>query len=233
MAGAFGKFEKGVENAVASAFRAFRSELKPVEILTEMKKSMDRDVARLSRDRSVSPNDFAVYLSPEDFARVENWGREALSEEFAQELTNHAAEQDYIFVGPITIDFAVDSSVREGTVEVETRATRGAVAPATTSAANASNPMIQIGKDRYILTGPTTVIGRGSDCDITIDDAGISRHHLELQITPNGVIATDLGSTNGTYVEGHRVPAATLVDGNTITIGRTHIMFWTGEGARS
>jgi len=47
-------------------------------------------------------------------------------------------------------------------------------------------------------------------------------------MTPDGVIATDLGSTNGLYVEGHQVPAATLLDGNSLTIGRTRIMFWTG-----
>ncbi len=63
-------------------------------------------------------------------------------------------------------------------------------------------------------------------CDIVIDDPGISRKHLEIDLTPNGVIARDLGSTNGTYVEGHQVPAATLLDGNTITIGRTRILFW-------
>ena len=46
-------------------------------------------------------------------------------------------------------------------------------------------------------------------------------------MTPTGVIATDLGSTNGTFVEGHRIDAATLVDGNQIVIGRTRILFWT------
>nr|KEP23618.1 hypothetical protein DA06_06620 [Georgenia sp. SUBG003] len=61
-----------------------------------------------------------------------------------------------------------------------------------------------------------------------MDDSGVSRRHLEIRVTPAGVIATDLGSTNGTFVEGHRVDAATLVDGNTITVGRTRVMFWTG-----
>ena len=60
-----------------------------------------------------------------------------------------------------------------------------------------------------------------------MDDPGVSRQHLELRITPHGVIAKDLGSTNGLYVEGHHVEAATLVDGNTLTIGRTRILFWT------
>ena len=59
-----------------------------------------------------------------------------------------------------------------------------------------------------------------------IDDPGISRKHLEIDIHDGNVIARDLGSTNGTYVEGHQVPAATLLDGNTITIGRTRILYW-------
>jgi pSer/pThr/pTyr-binding forkhead associated (FHA) protein len=73
------------------------------------------------------------------------------------------------------------------------------------------------------------VLGRGSESDIVLDDSGVSRRHLEVRVTPQGVIATDLGSTNGSFVEGHRITAATLVDGNTITMGRSRIMFWTGE----
>lgn len=106
---------------------------------------------------------------------------------------------------------------------------RGAAAPVTSSTAS-GHPIIQVGQDRYLLTGSVTVIGRGSECDITVDDTGISRRHLELRVTPRGVIATDLGSTNGSFVEGHRITAATLVDGNTITIGRTNIMFWNSTG---
>ena len=49
---------------------------------------------------------------------------------------------------------------------------------------------------------------------------------MEIDITPNGVIARDLGSTNHMYIEGHQVPVATLLDGNTITIGRTRILYW-------
>lgn len=88
--------------------------------------------------------------------------------------------------------------------------------------------MLEIGEHQYLLTESKTIIGRGSDCDIVIDDPGISRRHMEIDITDNGstVIARDLGSTNGMYVEGHHVEAATLLDGNTITIGRTRILYW-------
>jgi len=62
-----------------------------------------------------------------------------------------------------------------------------------------------------------------------VDDPGVSRRHLEIRVTPDGVIASDMGSTNGLFVEGHQVPAATLLDGNTLMIGRTRIMFWNGQ----
>ena len=74
---------------------------------------------------------------------------------------------------------------------------------------------------------PSSRKRRGSEDDIVVNDSGVSRRHLELRITPTGVIATDLGSTNGSFVEGHRIDAATLLDGNQIVIGRTKILFWT------
>lgn len=92
-------------------------------------------------------------------------------------------------------------------------------------------PVIDIDGRRYLLAATSTVLGRGSEADIVVDDTGVSRRHLELRRTEHGVIVTDLGSTNGTFVEGHRITAATLVDGNTITLGRTRLLFYTGESA--
>ena len=63
-----------------------------------------------------------------------------------------------------------------------------------------------------------------------MDDTGVSRRHVEIRRTPRGVVVTDLGSTNGTFVEGNRITAATLVDGNTVTMGRTRLLFYSGEG---
>lgn len=228
--GAFDKFEQGVENAVAGAFaKAFKSDLKPVEILSALKKRMDKEAATLKRDRTVAPNDFTVYLGVADYDKVQQWGTDALAGELVDSLTEYGTEQDYVFLGPLRVTFVEDDTIREGSLRTEGTTKRGSVAPATSRAASSAHPMIEIGKDRYLLTGAVTVLGRGSDCDIIVDDTGISRHHLELRVTPGGVIATDLGSTNGSFVEGHRISAATLVDGNTITIGRTHIMFWSAQ----
>jgi pSer/pThr/pTyr-binding forkhead associated (FHA) protein len=69
------------------------------------------------------------------------------------------------------------------------------------------------------------VIGRSSDADVRVDDPGVSRHHAELRIQWSGTRYTlelvDLGSTNGSVVDGRRVSTAPLRDGSRITVGGT------------
>ncbi|MFP7697356.1 FhaA domain-containing protein [Trueperella sp. LYQ143] len=226
--GAFDKIERGVENAFENVFsRAFRSDLKPVELASGIKKSMDDRAAAVSRDRVVVPNEFEISLSESDFDKLTDWGEAEIRAELTDIATEHAREQQYAFLGPVSITFTKNAELTRGKLVVRGRSRRGAAAPATTGYASPENPIIDIDGERYILTGTVTVIGRGSNADITVDDPGVSRQHLELRITPGGVIATDLNTTNGSYVEGHRITAATLLDGNTITIGRTRILFWT------
>jgi Protein of unknown function (DUF3662)/Inner membrane component of T3SS, cytoplasmic domain len=227
--GVLDRFEKGVERAVNNTFaRVFRSELKPVELASALRREVDDRAAAVDRERTVVPNEFTIQLSVDDFAQVESWGAEPLADELAANVTQHAASQHYAFVGPVTVTFEEVEGLDAGRFEVHSSMVRGAVAPATSSAPSSRHPLVDIDGQRYLLTGPVTVIGRGAEADIVVDDPGVSRRHLEIRVTPDGVIATDMGSTNGIYVEGHQVPAATLLDGNSLTIGRTRIMFWTG-----
>lgn len=227
--GVLDRFEKGVERAVNSVFsRAFRSELKPVEIASAIRRDMDERTAALSRGRTVVPNTFSVELSGKDFDQVQDWGSDAMAQEMVEAATDHARSQNYVFVGPVDVTFAESEDLEPGRFRIHSSSRRGNVAPATTSAASTRHPIVDIDGQRYLLTGPVTVIGRGSEADIIVDDTGVSRRHLEIRVTGDGVIATDLGSTNGSFVEGHRIDAATLVDGNTLTIGRTRILFWSG-----
>ena len=230
--GVLDRFEKGVERAVNSVFsKAFRSDLKPVEIASAIRRDMDERTAALSRGRTVVPNTFTVELSAKDFEQVQDWGEEAMAQEMIEAATEHADSQNYVFVGAVDVTFTHAEDLEPGRFRVQSSSRRGPVAPATSAGAATRHPILDIDGQRYLLTGPVTVIGRGSEADIIVDDAGVSRRHLEIRITPDGVIATDLGSTNGSYVEGHRIDAATLVDGNTLTIGRTRILFWFGAGA--
>lgn len=226
--GVLDRFEKGVERVVNSAFsKAFRSELKPVELVSALRREVDDRAAVVDRDRTLVPNEFIIELSRDDFAQVDGWGAETMADEFAANVTDYATSQHYAFAGPVTVTFEEHDDLEPGRFQLRSRTTRGATAPASANP-TARHPLLDIDGQRYLLTGPVTTIGRGSEADIVVDDPGVSRKHLEIQLTPSGVIATDLGSTNGLFVEGHQVPAATLLDGNSLTIGRTRIMFWTG-----
>ncbi|MCL1898426.1 MAG: DUF3662 and FHA domain-containing protein [Micrococcales bacterium] len=226
------RFEKGVERAVNGAFaKASRSEVKPVELASAIKRELDDKAAVLARGRAVVPNEFVIELAPDDFDRVLEWGAEALGEELQETAAQHAASQRYAFVGPVSVTFEENTALSTGGFGVRSATVRGAVAPAAAAQPSGRHPIIDIDGQRYLLTGPVTVIGRGSDADIIVEDTGVSRRHVEIRLTANGPVVTDLGSTNGTFVEGHRITNALLVDGNTITVGRTKVVFWTGDQA--
>ena len=200
----FDRFESAVERGVNGAFsRVFRSGIKPVDITTAIRRAMDESVQEVSASRIIAANHFSVYASRTDLTSLEA-SLDVLADEFAQQATEHAAANSYSLLGPVTIEFIADASEPVGTLKVDAENRRGPAAPATASSASPEHPIIDID-----------------------GDSGVTRRHLELRITPTGVIATDLGSTNGSFVEGHRIDAATLLDGNQIVIGRTKILFWT------
>ncbi len=81
--------------------------------------------------------------------------------------------------------------------------------------------------DRRVLVPPRGgVIGRSRDCDIVLEDAGISRRHAELRPYGEGWVVSDLGSTNGLRVNGRAVqgPQA-LSSGDRLELGSTEILF--------
>jgi pSer/pThr/pTyr-binding forkhead associated (FHA) protein len=83
------------------------------------------------------------------------------------------------------------------------------------------------------VTTPITVLGRGAEADVVVDDAGVSRRHAELHTDGARVWVVDLGSTNGTFVDGARVgsqgASGDLADGSRITIGRTKLVVHFGS----
>ena len=226
--GVFDRFEKAVEQGVNAPFtKIFKSKIKAVDIASAIRTSMENHAAPLSGGHTIVPNEYEVCLAQADLEAIENSNSQVLAQELELEATRHAKELNYSFVGPVSIRFSVDPGQATGAIAVHSLTKRGPAAPGTTAQASPQHPIIDIEGRQWLLTEPITVIGRGSEADIVIHDSGVSRRHLELRITPSGVIATDLGSTNGTYIEGHRIDAATLLDGNEVTIGRTHILFWT------
>jgi hypothetical protein len=82
---------------------------------------------------------------------------------------------------------------------------------------------------RFLLDRAATTIGRHPDSDIFLDDVTVSRRHAEVALVDEGVMVKDLGSLNGSYVNGQRVDERVLASGDEVQIGRFKLLF-VGDG---
>jgi hypothetical protein len=259
--GVLDRFEKGIERAVNGAFaKAFRAEVQPVEIASALRRAVDERAAVIGRGRTLVPNAFVVELGENDQERLAEYA-DALSDELVANLREHADHQRYAFVGPVSVTFEkVDEldtgvfRVRSATVkgrQVEARPTRApdvvprdpdiptppprAAVPARsqTTQRPTRRPWLEVDGQVYPLVGPVTVVGRGDEADVVLDDPGISRRHVEIRVTADGphlaATLTDLGSTNGTFVDGDLARSTPLRDGASITMGRTRATYRSGD----
>ncbi|MGO4104084.1 FhaA domain-containing protein [Leifsonia sp. YAF41] len=214
--GILDNFEKGLERAVNGAFaKTFKSGLQPVEITSALRRELDTKAAVVSRDRILAPNRFTVRMAPADFQRMTGLGP-ALVDELMQLVQQHAASQRYQFAGGLSISLAEDRGLAEGMVQVDSSTVQGGVS---------WTPVLDINGKRYPLVKSRTVIGRGSDADITVDDSGTSRRHVEILWDGSRAQVRDLGSTNGSQLNGSPVKQAILEPESIVTIGRTSIVF--------
>ncbi len=214
--GILDSFEKGLERAVNGAFaKTFRSGLQPLEITAALRRELDTRAAVVARDRILVPNRFTVRLARGDYERMTAIGA-TLIDEFSQLVQQHAAAQHYQFSGGISITLAEDPTLTEGIVQIDSVSVKGTVS---------WTPVLDVAGKRYPIVKSRTIIGRGSDADITVDDTGISRKHVEILWDGNRAQVNDLGSTNGSQLNGAPVHQAPLPPDSVINIGRTRIVF--------
>lgn len=214
--GILDEFEKGLERVVGGAFaKTFKSGLQPLEVTAALRRELDTKAAVVSRDRILVPNRFVVRLSPSDYERMTGLGP-ALLDEFTRLVQQHATAQHYSFAGGIDIRLQRDDALTAGIVRVDSENVKGEVA---------WTPVLDIAGKRYPLKKGRTIIGRGSDADITVDDAGTSRKHVEVLWDGTRGQVNDLGSTNGSKLNGQPLAKAVLQPDSVIEIGRTRIVF--------
>ncbi len=77
----------------------------------------------------------------------------------------------------------------------------------------------------HVVRQPRVVLGRGNESDIQLQDSEVSRRHAMLEIHGDEAVVTDLGSTNGTYVEAVRIRTATIGSNEEFSLGTTTVMF--------
>ena len=85
------------------------------------------------------------------------------------------------------------------------------------------------GKGKSVEITTALTIGSRPDSDLRLEDPTVSRKHAEISRTAEGFLLQDLGSTNGTFLNGVQVDRAYLRDGAVVTVGETSMVFGTGE----
>ncbi|MBP1326584.1 hypothetical protein JOF28_001816 [Leucobacter exalbidus] len=208
--------ERGLERAVNGAFaRTFRSGVQPVEIASAIKRELDIGAVVVDRDRVLAPNHFVVRVAEKDAARLQALGA-TLEQELRSVVMKHAKRGNYQLLGEADVEVRADRELTAGVFEVDATRVEGAVDWIAA---------IDVDGVRHELKRGTTTVGRGTDCGIRIGDTAASRQHLNLLWDGTAGLARDLGSTNGSKINGERFREAALAPGIVITIGQTALQF--------
>ncbi len=210
-------FERRLERLVEGVFaKAFRSGLQPVELGRRLTREMDARRAVGVRG-VITPNVFDFALAPSDLERVSPFA-DALIRELADAAREHARREGYRFVGPVEVMLHEDPSLTAGIFLLTSELREAPGGAAVGALVLADGERIGVGDD------PLT-IGRLSECDVTLDDDSVSRRHAEVRREDSEIVVVDLGSTNGTKVNGERVRERRLEDGDLITVGGINLRF--------
>jgi hypothetical protein len=211
------QFERRLERLVEGVFaKAFRSGLQPVEIGRRLTREMDlrRTVAPRG---TIAPNHFTVALSRSDHDRFAPIEAE-LIDELASVAREHARSEGYLFLGGVTVDLLTDPDIMPGRLLVAGEMTRSGDGP--------SGLVLPDGRRITLGVDPIT-IGRLPDCDIAVSDPNVSRRHAQVRRADDGAgyFIVDLGSTNGTKVNGIGVRGHRLQHGDEIMVGSTRVRY--------
>jgi hypothetical protein len=240
--------EQKLEGLFEGTFnKAFKSEVQPIEIARKLAKEMS-DSKTVSISRTYVPNQYTVYLSPQDRQTFEGW-EDAARKELSDYLLQYARDEGLTLTTRPTVDFATDDRLGVGEFGIQAMLIQ---APESEEAepqqadfghtmvyspsqdvrrldprdapAHGKAFLVGAGK-RTVLSGSRVLLGRSRDCDIQLDDPNTSRRHAEVRREGHAWVVADLGSTNGIKVNGSRVAEAELHPGDEVTLGLVRLRF--------
>ena len=227
------------------ALRAYDSTIRPIEMGRRLLGVVDAQVAE---DTMAIPHAYTVVLHPDDraaFAEVEI----ELVRELAEVVTQHSERESYRLAEPAVVVLRDDTGAKRGSITVlpSLVSAKQPIVPAQPSkadtneavvvqpiAASMSTPVagaitsaiVLEDGTRHVLETERVTLGRQSGCTITIRDTNVSREHAQLRRRPNGWTIRDLGSTNGTKLNGVRVEGEQmLANGDVIMLGAIKVTF--------
>ena len=245
--------ESKIADLVEGTFgRVFRSEVRPVELARGLAKEMDQHKT-VSVSRTYVPNEYVVWLSPDDRRRFTDVEHE-IAEELGAYLLEHARQEKLALVARPQVSFKTDEALNLGEFGIQARMVRASQDAAehepvqgdhghtmvySTSdrlradldeprgPAPTGRAMVLAEGKRMVVSTAGATIGRSRDCDVVLADPNVSRKHAELRPDGHGGWQVrDLGSTNGVKVNGRKIdgPAA-LESGDRLALGTADVRF--------
>lgn len=240
-------FERLVERPSA---RLFRTKLQPVQILRRIERAMESNRGAEGR-RGLVPDQFVVHIHPDDLAGLTS--PDQVAAELASGTLTFARAHGYALRDRPRVTLQPDARLRPGEVEVDAAVSPAPEAPAGEQAPDAGTRVFEVpvvrapdivievrepnqAARRVPASGGPIRIGRAPDCELVLRDSRVSRRHARLSARDGVLVLTDLGSTNGTRVNGHRVSEVVLGAGDRILVGETILTIepaTPGSGARA
>jgi Protein of unknown function (DUF3662)/FHA domain len=228
--------ESKIAGLVEGTFsRAFRSEVRPVEIARKLAREMEEHKT-FSLSRTYVPNEYRVYLSPRDRERFAEY-EDALVSELTGYLLEHARRERLVMMSRPVVEFETDDRLGLGEFGIQTRVVHPEEAdepasermPRAGDMESSGRTMIYSTAGRHVepleerartrqqtalvlmggkrlVVGPAGVtLGRSRQSDIMVDDPNVSRSHAEIRPRGGSWVVSDLNSTNGTRLNGRRL----------------------------
>jgi hypothetical protein len=211
-------FERRLERVVEGTFsRLFRSGVRPVELGRRLVREMDDRRSIGVTGRTVAPNSFTFTLREQDHTELAQI-HDTLVRELCEAAREHARDESYGFLGPVRVELLADPAMRTGAFTLQARLVEAEGGAAVGTLVLPSGERLVLGE--YVVT-----IGRLPDSTLSLADANVSRNHAEIRPRGAGYVVVDLGSTNGTKVNGAPITERALADGDVVTFGSTDIRF--------
>jgi hypothetical protein len=245
--------ESKIAGLVEGTFsRAFRSEVRPVEIARKLAREMEEHKS-VSVSRTYVPNEYRVFLSPRDRERFADY-EDALATELAGYLLEYARRERLDLMARPVIEFETDDRLGLGEFGIQTGAIQAPQdAPAAQGPANGeqsgrtmvysaagrvAEPLEERARVRTqtalllldgkrLVVGPTgATLGRSRQCDVVLNDPNVSRQHAEIRPRGGSWVLSDLGSTNGSSLNGRRIDSPEVLKrGDEIELGTSALTF--------
>jgi Protein of unknown function (DUF3662)/Inner membrane component of T3SS, cytoplasmic domain len=232
--------------------RLFRARLQPIQIQHRIERAMESERLTTS-DRTLAPNRFVVHLHPADLADFGDMTG-TLAAELADSALSFARAHRYTVVDRPRVDLVADPAIQRADIRVDARfADALGTRPSAPAAANdqadtgdadgarSETRVFEVPKPptprailqvrdpdgqtrRIVVEGGNLTIGRATDNDLVARDSRVSRHHGRITGRRGTLVYVDLGSTNGSRVNGVPVTEVVLGAGDRLEMGNTALV---------